>query len=366
MVADCIILGGGVIGLMTALELRKVGAKVLVIDRGEFGCESSWAGGGLLYPLHPWDYSDPINLLAKESQTIYPKLVNELQQTTGIDSELLCNGILLLGINDFTPALSWAEKYNYKCHQICTSEIRSIAPGISEKIAKDALYLPKIMQVRNPRLMRALIQYIEQVCSKQIELRSMTEARCVNVANGRICGVEMANDKIECENVVIACGAWSDLLLRDITNPVDIYPVRSQMILYQRARFKSIPTIWNEDHYLIPRKDGHLLVGSTLENVGYDKSTTHEAKLELKNAAERILPELSETPIVKHWSGLRPACGRGAPLISKIASVDGLYINSGHFRNGLLLAPASARMLTDIITGRPTSATADYFSAQSS
>ncbi|HEM47619.1 MAG TPA: FAD-dependent oxidoreductase, partial [Alphaproteobacteria bacterium] len=157
--------------------------------------------------------------------------------------------------------------------------------------------------------------------------------------------------RLGADTVVVAGGAWSAEIMREMI-PLDVVPVRGQMLLFRAAPETLHRILLQEGRYVIPRRDGRVLAGSTLEYVGYDKSVTEQARAELWEAAVRLVPALADCPVENHWSGLRPGSPEGIPFIGKVGNISGLYVNAGHFRNGVVLGPASARLLADLILER--------------
>jgi glycine oxidase len=165
--------------------------------------------------------------------------------------------------------------------------------------------------------------------------------------------VKTTKGRISAERIVICAGAWSGQLLNHLSIKLPVIPVRGQMILF-RARPRLISRIvLSNDRYIIPRKDGRILFGSTLEHTGFDKRTTDQARNELHQVAVSMFPTLRDCPIENHWAGLRPGSPNGIPFIGSHPEIKGLYFNTGHFRNGVALAPSSAHLLADIILRRP-------------
>jgi len=158
--------------------------------------------------------------------------------------------------------------------------------------------------------------------------------------------------EIRASYVVVAAGAWSADVLREYGVVADVVPVRGQMLLVRGDAGLLSQILLYEGHYLIPRRDGHILIGSTIEHVGFDKSTTTEAAEILRQSAYEMLPELGKYPVVMQWAGLRPGTLDGVPYIGEVPGAAGLYVNTGHFRNGVTLAPASVRLLVDLMTER--------------
>jgi glycine oxidase len=345
---DCLIIGGGLIGMLTARELAQAGLEVGLVERGETGRESSWAGGGILSPLSPWDMPEAVTRLAAWGQRRYPKLAGSLHDETGVDPEWIQSGLLILDPVDAGRARRWAAEHEVRLEDLDDRQaIAAIEPGC--RAAESALWLPDAAQVRNPRLVRALARSLEL---HGVTVRTGTEVCAIAHERGRVRGVATVAGHIEADRVVIAGGAWSAGLLMPLGVDVAIRPVRGQMLLYRAAPGLLTRIVIAQGNYLIPRRDGHVLAGSTLEETGFDKSTTAAARDMLARIAVTLAPALAGAGIVRQWAGLRPGSPSGVPYIGEVPGIDGLFINAGHFRNGVLLAPGSARLLSDILLGR--------------
>jgi glycine oxidase len=343
-----LIIGGGVIGLMTARELAQAGAEATLVEMGSTGKESSWAGGGILSPLYPWRYRGAVTALASWSQRIYPELCETLFEETGVDPEYNRSGMMILDPEAPDLALRWAETEQAPMELLDRAAIAEKEPGLEVDI-DGALWMPEVGQIRNPRLTKALHSSI----GKRIEMREREEVLDLRVEGGRVRGVTTTAGSIEAEHVVVCTGAWTAQLLEKLGRKPDIRPVRGQMILFFAKPGQIRHLSLYRERYVIPRKDGRVLIGSTLEEAGFEKRTTAEAKEELYRVATEMFPLLKRTPIEDHWAGLRPGSPSGIPYIGPYPGVEGLYVNAGHFRNGLVTGPASARLIADIVLGRP-------------
>lgn len=345
---DCLVVGGGLIGMLTARELAQADLTVALVERGETGRESTWAGGGILSPLYPWRYPEVVTALASWSQARYAALADALQKESGVDPEFQQNGLLILDAEEMHEAQQWAAIWHNSLELVEAEKAYQIEPALGEAPSQ-ALWLPLIAQVRNPRLAQALRKSIENL---GVTLLEHTPVKGLVLGENQIHGVLTEQGEINAERVVIAGGAWSALLLETVGMQLPVKPVRGQMILYRAEPGVVQRIVLSQDRYVIPRRDGRILVGSTLEDVGFEKATTRAAMRELEEEAQRIIPALANYPIEHHWAGLRPGSPRGIPYIMQHPHIAGLYINTGHFRNGVVLGPASARLLADLLLER--------------
>ena len=348
--SDILIVGGGIIGMLTARELSLAGMKVTIIERGEAGHESSWAGGGIISPLYPWRYSDPVSALAKWGQAFYLNLIEEINSETGLDAELIQNGLLMLD-DEQEKALAWAKKWQSNLQLIDNKEVYKLEPELSQSLVMDkkAIWMPEVRQVRNPRLVKATKKYLLKQGVKFLEQTEVTGF--LKKAN-KVVGVTSSSGDISADKVLVAGGAWTDNLLNHIGINTSVAPIKGQMILFKTEPGKIKRITLSQDRYVIPRQDGRVLVGSTLEHTGFDKTTTTDAREELMQEAYRIIPALKEAEVEHHWAGLRPGSTNGIPYICPVQDIEGLYINAGHYRNGVVLGPASARLAADLILNR--------------
>ena len=331
MKQDFLIIGAGIIGLATAESLLKQGASVTVLERGRVGQEASWAGGGILSPLCPWDYAEPVTQLAIYSAGLFATWAEKLHAASGIDPEYGVSGMQVLPPFHAPTAQLWCAAHKIRI------EMRD-----------DALFLPDVAQVRNPYLLRALRNHVTMLGGRIVEQCAVSD---IVAADGRVQRLNTSSGEYRAEHFVVTAGAWSKEVLGQHALKLDLRPMRGQMLLFKFATSPLRHIVLQGDLYLIPRRDGHLLVGSTLEDVGFDKQTTRAARDNLHQRAQKILPQLRDMPLIQQWAGLRPASPHNIPTIARHPQLENLYLNSGHFRYGVTMAPASAAILVNEIMG---------------
>ncbi|RWU22096.1 glycine oxidase ThiO [Pseudomonas alkylphenolica] len=349
MTKQVVIVGGGVIGLLTAFNLASEVEHVVLCDRGELGQESSWAGGGIVSPLYPWRYSPAVTALAHWSQDFYPQLGQRLFASTGVDPEVHTTGLYWLDLDDEDEALAWAAREGRPLSAVDITAAYDAVPVLGSGFQR-AVYMAGVANVRNPRLVKSLKAALQAM--PNVSIREYCEITGFSQEGERICGVETTKGVIRGDSVVLTAGAWSGDLLSTLGLDLPVEPVKGQMILYKCAADFLPSMVLAKGRYAIPRRDGHILVGSTLEHAGYDKTPTDEALESLKASAVELLPALAGAIPIAHWAGLRPGSPEGIPYIGQVPEHQGLWLNCGHYRNGLVLAPASCQLFADLLLGR--------------
>lgn len=342
---NIIIIGGGLIGMLTARSLLRRGYGVTILERGPFGREASWAGGGILSPLYPWRHTAAVNALAFASQRIYPDVVREIEDLTLLPCEYWPCGMLVTDVNDDEYARQWALEHKVRLEMLDRRAIEKLVPGLAG--VDTACWMPDVAQVRNPRFIKAMQAYLVEAGAR---LLPDSEVSAVETSAGAVTGVRTAEGRFfPSARVVIANGAWSGRLLRQMAIDLQVHPVRGQMILLAPERPIPEHMVLKGGRYLIPRRDGRVVVGSTVEEAGFENATTDAARRALHEFAAELMPMLNDATIEEHWSGLRPGCGEGVPYIGEHPDIRGLYINAGHYRNGIVMAPASADLLAALV-----------------
>lgn len=347
---DVAVVGGGVIGLMSAWLLGRAGLKVAVLERREVGREASWAGGGIVSPLYPWRYGAAVSALAHWSQDFYPRLAEQLLASVGIDPEVYVTGLYWLDLDDQAAAVRWAAEHGRPLREVPIAEVYAKVPPLGAGYSR-ALHLAGVANVRNPRLVKALRAALLALPNVSVCEHAEVTGFCRE--NGRIVGVTTEQGPTLADRVVLAAGAWSGELLRSLGLELPVTPVKGQMILFKCADDFLPSMVLAKGRYAIPRRDGHVLIGSTLEHAGFDKTPTQVALQSLHTSALELLPALAKAEPIQHWAGLRPGSPEGIPYIGEVPGQPGLWLNCGHYRNGLVLAPASCHLLADLLLDRP-------------
>lgn len=349
LVSHILIIGGGVIGMMTALQLADAGQQVTLVERGQCGQEASWAGGGIVSPLYPWRYAEPVSRLSRWSEGVYPTLALRLLEETGIDPEYRQKGLLYLNVEDDEQALAWARQMGKPLERVEAEVVQQKEPAALAS-GGSALWMPTLGSIRNPRLGQALRARLAAM--PRVTLVEQCQVTGFLQRQGKVVGVAMASGELHAERVVVCGGAWAAQLLEGLGVQLPVRPVKGQMIAYQTPPGLVQRVVLKDGRYVIPRNDGLLLVGSTLEEAGFDKTTDQDALASLRQSAENIIPALARYPVAYHWAGLRPGSPDGIPFIGALPEFPNVFVNAGHYRNGLVLAPASTHLLVDQLLDR--------------
>jgi len=346
---DIVIVGGGVIGLTIARALALRGVRdVCLIERGRLGTEASWAAAGMLLPQVEADAPDEFFNLACQSRDLYQGFAAALHEETGIDVELDTTGTLYLALTEhdheeIEKRYEWQTRAGFAVERLSGAEAREFEPCISEATL-GALRFPKDIQVENRRLLSALANSITKL---GVEIVTQTTVDALIIEGKRVRGVQTSRGAIDSPTVVIAAGTWSSFIK---TAPVPtISPVRGQMICLEAKPQLTRHVIYSPRGYIVPRQDGRLLAGSTSEHAGFAKCVTAGGIATILRNALDISPAIKDLPVVDTWAGLRPRAAGGLPVIGPCDEIDGLFYATGHYRNGILLAPLTGELISKAI-----------------
>lgn len=345
---EVLILGGGVIGLTTAYYLARTGVRVTVLEKGAMGGEASWAGAGIIPPGNPERARQPWDRLRSISVAAFPNLSQDLLELTGIDNGYFrCGAVELDSGVDAALLAAWRDE-GIAFERVMPRDLHATQPGLGS-LPESGYFLPDAAQLRNPWHLRALVA----ACTRlNVSLQCESPVNELLVQGNRIHMVRGAGKTWVADRYLIAAGAWTENLLRPLGASVRVRPIRGQMVLFNMpaAPFRSI--VLQGSRYLVPRRDGRVLAGSTEEEVGFDRSTTAVGTAELRSFAVALAPGLSGAEIEKTWAGLRPATPDGLPYLGPVPGIDNLFIAAGHFRAGIQLSPATGQVMADLLSGR--------------
>ena len=370
---DVIVVGGGIIGLSVAIALRKRGARVLVVERGEPGREASHAAGGMLVDC-PLETAAPLQALATASARMYPEFAHELEVESGMKVDLRDQGTILFPTEEHLshpefndpriragalnpadlerhePALKKIDFEDEHELELCKSELklelstREIGDWF-RSVVRPALYLKE--RSVDPRALTAAA--FRTAKNRGVDFSSGDPVAAVNFSDDHATGVTTTKTLFLAEKVVNCAGAWSGQIA---PQAFPTRPVKGQMLcLAMPSRTLLRHVIRSPKAYLIPRSDGRLLVGATVEEAGFDKRTVAVTIQKLHRSAVELVPKLADAKILEDWAGLRPGTPDGLPILGATAT-PGYYVATGHFRDGILLAPITGEVMSAVIEGR--------------
>lgn len=357
---DVLVVGGGVIGLSLAWELAQHGAKVCVVDRGEMGREASWAGAGMVPPgptPENWAEATPLECMAGLSGKLHTTWSQFLLDTTGIDNEYRQCGTIRLAqssanVNALEHQISRWKKLGIECHDLDPPQLADIEAHVIPQAGgfPMACFLPAEAQIRNPRHLQALLAACRQA---GVELRPNKEVREFRTAGNRISCATTDDEQLMAEEFCLTAGCWTGELAKQLGLELPVKPIRGQIVLLSGAQKLLSRNIYVGLRYLAPRRDGRILVGSTMEDVGFIKENTREATIELRRFATDLVPALAKLEVESCWSGLRPGMPDGKPILGQAKHLENTWVATGHFRSGLQLSPATAVVMRSLILGQP-------------
>jgi glycine oxidase len=349
MARDVIIVGGGVIGCSIALRLARAGLKVTLVERGQTGCEASRAAAGMLSPQAEASEPGPFLDLCLHSRALYPEFAGLLKDLSGVDIEYRDEGTLCIALADEDPNqiarwTSWQKSAALPLEELPAADIAALEPAVT-KSASRAVFVPGDHQVENRRLMDALDRAIRRA---GVEVIEGAEVSALIVERGRATGLIANNAAMHAGAVVVAAGSWSSRLLEPAGLRVRITPARGQMLAVRGPASPIRHVLHSSRVYIVPRRDGRVVIGATVEYVGFTKAVTAGGIRGLLEAAIELVPGLADGEILETWAGFRPDTEDHWPVIGPCA-VANLFLATGHFRNGILLAPITAELVADCI-----------------
>jgi glycine oxidase len=349
-----LVVGGGIIGCATAYELAKAGCAVTVLERATPGAEASSAAAGMLTVFGEASGAD-VRDLAVASWRLFPGVARELRAATGIDIELTTKGTVypLFAVEDIHDAearVRWALGPEFGVDVWDASELRDREPALSPKI-RGAMFVRGDYWVNNQRL---VVAYAQAAAAAGVAMHTGTAVSRVLVENGRAAGVIADGERLEADAVLLAAGAWCGALAQSFGARLPVEPRRGQMVALGHVPPVLSHCVHADEVYLVPRPSGELLIGATVERVGFQRAVTAYGVASLLATAIGLVPALAGLPITRTWYGFRPWAPDSLPILGPWPGIEGLWVATAHFRSGILLAPITARAMTAWMTeGKP-------------
>jgi glycine oxidase len=356
-----LVVGGGIIGCATAYELAKAGCAVTLLERSTPGAEASSAAAGVLSPLAYMSHA-PSSRLVLASWRLYPAIARELAVATGVDVELSTRGTIhplftVEEIRDAGMLAEWAVRQRLDVDAWDAADLRTREPALSTQV-RGAMFVKADHWINNQRL---VVAYAQAAVAAGVSLVSGCAVSRVIVEDGRARGVLADGDRFEGDVVVLAAGAWTGALAASFGGRLPVEPRRGQMVALGHVPPVIRHCIHANDVYLVPRPSGELLIGATVERVGFQRAVTAQAVAGLLTAAIDLVPALAGLPITRTWFGFRPWAPDGRPVLGPWPGIDNLWVATAHYREGILLAPITAKLLTEWIVGGAPSMDLDAF-----
>ena len=351
-ISDVLVIGGGVIGLSIARELHRKGVgTITILERGSVGREASYAAAGMLAPNTENDTHDDFYDLCAASCSMYPAFAAELLAETGVAIELERSGTLYLSFNEgdsnvLNRRYLWQREAGVAVEHLSAEETLELEPFVSPAI-RESLFYPDDWQVENRKLLIALRRYAEL---NGIEIREQTEVGSLVTENGKVVCAKTDGETFFASATVLATGAWTSFIkIDEVPVPVDVKPIRGQMISFHPPKKMFSKVVFSRRGYIVPRMDGRVLSGATVEDAGFDRTPTEAGMVQLLTATDEIAPSLAGFNVVERWAGLRPFAVDGLPVLGEVPDIGNLFVATAHFRNGILLAPITAKVISEKI-----------------
>ena len=351
MKTDVVIVGAGVIGLAIAHELLSQGTRVTLVDQGEPGRGASWASAGVLAPQGALPMYRPYLDLCLASRDLFSDWSAHLLEETGIDVEYRTDGGLQVAFDD-EESEELAQRYRHQqelglpVERLTAQEVRALEPMLSPE-TRSGLLFEGVHQVENRRLVQALFAAVK---GRGGEFRVGNPVIDLIIRRNRAAGVVLPGERIGAGQVVIAAGAWSGLLNWIPGQPPPVQPVRGQIVCVDGSGLTPLRRVINGlGQYLVPRRDGRVLLGATVEKTGFDTNVTAGGLSAVMKEGLRMAPGLAGAPVVETWAGLRPMSKDGKPILGP-SYLERLVLATGHYRNGMLLAPVTGRLIADYLS----------------
>ncbi|WP_057913668.1 glycine oxidase ThiO [Peribacillus muralis] len=347
---DAIIVGGGVIGGSIAFQLAKRGKKVLLLEKDRLASKASSAAAGMLGAQSELDVDQPLFRLATESREMFPELAEELKDTSGIDIELVNKGMFKVALtNDGASMLKnkikTQQAAGLEAHWLSIAEARKAEQLLSDEL-KGAMYIPKDGQVSATRLSLA---FTKSAAALGVDIKEFVHVSDLRTKDGAVKGVVTNIGEFSSENVIVASGAWSAFLLEKLGATLDTYPVKGECFSVLTNSPLLERTIFSDGCYLVPKVGGRIIVGATVKANTFNQKVSLEGISTLMERATQLLPAIKGTELEHTWAGIRPQTGDGLPYFGEHPACKGLFIATGHYRNGILLSPITGVLMADMV-----------------
>ncbi|NBI29312.1 glycine oxidase ThiO [Chengkuizengella marina] len=351
---DAIVVGGGVIGSSVAYSLAKRGLKAVILEKERLGSQASQAAAGMLAAQAEMTEAGPLFELSRKSRNMFPKLAEELHDQSGIDIALTNKGMFKIAVTEeqvqeYKQMISFQHEAGEQVEWHTGDELLEKEPALSN-VVLGGLYLPNDGHVLAPELSLA---FAKSAANLGVKIQEYTEVFSFILESGRVKGVKTDRGELLSDNVIVTTGAWSHRLLRETGIDSSDYPVKGECfsVVFQKPILDS--TIFSNGCYLVPKKGGRLIVGATMKSNTFDRKVTVDGISTLLDKAKRLLPDIVNAEWEKTWAGIRPQTADSIPYLGEHPEWQGLFIATGHYRNGILLSPITGEIIADLVEKKP-------------
>lgn len=349
---DVAVVGGGVIGCSVAYHAARSGARVALLEAGQVGTGASGAAAGMLAAQAEAHEPGPFLDLLLASRRLHKPLGEQLYEETGLDPEYVWDGTLNAAQDTadeeaLAEQYSWQKRLDLPVQWLGAEETHSLEPALSPEVSA-ALYLPEDGQVNSPRLVQALAL---AATFKGVEIKEFTRVTGFEVEGGRVVGVRTTQGTVPAGAVVLAGGASSGLLSAELGLRLPVHPVKGSILSVNARPALTKANIWGSRCYAVSKRDGRMVVGATVEPGVHDRRPTLGGVARLSTAAIELIPDLRHAPFGSVWGGLRPGTPDGQPILGPVEGLEGLLLATGHYRNGVLLAPITGETVAALALG---------------
>jgi glycine oxidase len=358
---DAVVAGGGLIGASIALELAEAGLKVGLFDAREPGREASWASAGMISPAPESPGTIPFVPISLASVALYPEFIRKVETLTGIDVGYRKDGALdaILDGNveeELSTVIALQHGVGLRAEALTAQQAREMEPSLTEEI-EAAIFRPDEASLDNRAFTDAVLKAAQ---GKGVQIIAGNGARALRKENGRCNGLILENGSVEAKWAIIAAGCFS-ARIDGVAPYAPVFPAKGQMIALRCESVEIQHVLWMEHTYLVPRNDGRIIAGSTIERTGFDHDVTAAGVKKILSEAIKLVPGLEKARIEETWAGLRPDSPDHLPILGP-TDIDGLLIATGHFRSGILLAPITAVLTREWICSQKVSVDWERFS----
>jgi glycine oxidase len=350
---DVIVVGGGAVGASISLQLAKAGARVALLERGAIGAEATGASAGMLIAHHGRGTPEPFARLSEESARLFPALAEELRERIGADIGFRPLTMLEVALDEteeqeLRRERAWEADHGVSVRWLDPGAALDIEPALNPAV-RGATYYTADHQLLPRQFAEAMARAAAELGA---DIREGVAVDRLLVEGDRVAGVGFGMESLRADETVLATGSWSHAWGRDLNASIPVRPIRGQMVALQRYGSGLRTVISGANGYVVAKPDGRMIAGTTVEDVGFEGRPTVDGISSILARIPRLSPRLSNATVTAVWAGLRPGTPDGLPILGRVAPWRGVTLATGHFRNGILLAPITAELIGDLLQRR--------------